>query len=186
MIPPGHAGDFAQAMMDLGATICHPKVPDCPACPLRRDCAAFASGAPEAYPAAKAKRVRPVRHGIAHWIERDGAVWLVRRPPKGMLGGMAALPGGAWTDQLQPLPAPPLARVRHVFTHFALELAVLEVDRPMERAGGTRSTVSMTLACRPFTAVPPSVPSPDPGSAFPPCLARLKKPQLLPKGQATP
>jgi A/G-specific adenine glycosylase len=128
MIPAGHAGDFAQAMMDLGATICRPRHPDCPACPLRRDCAAFASGKPDAYPAAKAKGVRPVRHGIAHWIQRDGAVWLVRRPPKGMLGGMAALPGGAWTDQPQSLPAQPLARVRHVFTHFALELAVLETN----------------------------------------------------------
>ena len=128
MIPAGSAGDFAQAMMDLGATICRPKAPDCPACPLNRDCAARASGTPESYPAPKAKRVRPLRHGIAHWIERDGAVWLVRRPPKGMLGGMAALPGGDWTDQPQPLGAPPLARVRHVFTHFALDLAVARAD----------------------------------------------------------
>jgi A/G-specific adenine glycosylase len=125
MIPAGRAGDFAQAMMDLGATICRPKAPDCPVCPLRGDCAAFASGVPEAYPAAKAKPVRPLRHGIAHWIERDGAVWLVRRPAKGMLGGMAALPGGDWTEQPQSLTEPPLARVRHVFTHFALDLAVV-------------------------------------------------------------
>jgi A/G-specific adenine glycosylase len=128
MIPAGNAGDFAQALMDLGATICRPKAPDCPACPLNRDCAARASGTPESYPAPKAKRVRPLRHGIAHWIERDDAVWLVRRPPKGMLGGMAALPGGDWTDQPQPLCAPPLARVRHVFTHFALDLAVARAD----------------------------------------------------------
>jgi A/G-specific adenine glycosylase len=130
MIPAGNAGDFAQAMMDLGATICRPKAPDCPACPLRHDCAAFASGMPEAYPAPKAKRVRPQRHGVAHWIERDGAVWLVRRLAKGLLGGMAALPGGEWTDEPQPLSAPALARVRHVFTHFALDLAVVRVDVP--------------------------------------------------------
>jgi A/G-specific adenine glycosylase len=127
--PADGAGDFAQAMMDLGATICRPKAPDCPACPLNRDCAARASGTPEAYPAAKARSARPQRHGIAEWIERDGAVWLVRRPPQGLLGGMAALPGGEWTDALpKPLPSPPLARVRHVFTHFALELAVVRAD----------------------------------------------------------
>ena len=128
MIPAGQAGDFAQAMMDLGATICRPRAPACPACPLRGDCAAYASGVPEAYPAPKAKRIRPQRHGVAHWIERDGAVWLVRRPANGLLGGMAALPGPEWSDQPQPPVAPPLARVRHVFTHFALELAVVKMD----------------------------------------------------------
>ena len=71
------------------------------------------------------KQARPTRHGIARWIERDGALWLVRRPPKGMLGGMAALPGPEWTDAAQPLPSPPIAHVRHVFSHFALELAVV-------------------------------------------------------------
>jgi A/G-specific adenine glycosylase len=144
MTPTDRAGDFAQAMMDLGATICRPKAPDCPACPLNRDCAARASGRPEAYPAAKARSSRPQRHGIARWIERDGAVWLVRRPPKGLLGGMAALPGSEWTDALpQPLSSPPLARVRHVFTHFALDLAVVRADeadgdgwwQPLDRLG---------------------------------------------------
>ena len=130
MIPPGNAGDFAQAMMDLGATICRPRAPNCPACPLRRDCVALASGAPEAFPAMKAKRVRPKRHGVAHWVEREGAIWLVRRPAKGLLGGMTALPGGQWTDARQALSAPPLAQVRHVFTHFALELAVVRADAP--------------------------------------------------------
>ena len=128
MIPLGQAGDFAQAMMDLGATVCRPRAPNCPACPLNGDCAAFASGTPEAFPAARARRARPQRHGVACWIERDGAVWLVRRPAKGLLGGMAALPGGPWTDARQSLAAPPLARVRHLFTHFALELAVVPGD----------------------------------------------------------
>ncbi|MEO8176397.1 MAG: A/G-specific adenine glycosylase [Sphingomicrobium sp.] len=130
MTPAAGAGDFAQAMMDLGATICRPKVPDCPACPLNLDCAARASGTPEAFPAPSPRKVRPRRFGIARWIERDGALWLVRRPPSGLLGGMAALPGGAWSDAPQPHSVPPLAQVRHVFTHFALELAVLADGEP--------------------------------------------------------
>ena len=130
MTPAGRAGDFAQAMMDLGATICRPRAPDCPACPLQSDCVARASGTPEAFPEPRAKRARPTRHGIARWIEREGALWLVRRPSKGMLGGMAALPGSEWTDESQPLPSPPLAHVRHVFSHFALELAVVSGGEP--------------------------------------------------------
>jgi A/G-specific adenine glycosylase len=132
MTPAGQAGDFAQAMMDLGATICRPKAPDCPDCPLGSDCAARASGSPEAFPERRVKRTRPTRHGIARWIERDGALWLVRRPARGMLGGMAALPGPEWTDDPQPLPSPPLARVRHVFSHFALELTVVSGGEPPE------------------------------------------------------
>jgi len=128
-LTPAAGGDFAQAMMDLGATVCTPRAPRCGACPLSGDCAAFASGEPERFPAAKAKRVRPLRHGTAHWIERDGQVWLVRRPPTGLLGGMAALPGGEWLETAE-LPADPLGTVRHVFTHFALELTVVRGDAP--------------------------------------------------------
>lgn len=132
--PAEGAGDFAQALMDLGATICRPRRPLCGDCPLSDDCAAFASGEPERYPAPKAKRVKPVRFGTAQWIEREGAVWLVRRPPSGLLGGMAALPGSSWTAEEPPGAAPEIARVRHVFTHFALELAIVPAkDRP---AGG--------------------------------------------------
>ena len=131
MVPAGNPGDFAQAMMDLGATICRPRAPDCPACPLRFDCAARASGSPEAFPAPKARKIRRRRHGVAQWIEQAGAVWLVRRPPSGMLGGMAALPGGEWTDVAPMLRAPALARIRHVFTHFSLDLAVVRADAPV-------------------------------------------------------
>ena len=121
--PNENAGDFAQAMMDLGATICRPKAPRCGVCPLRAECVAFASGETEAFPAPKVKRARPHRFGTAWWTERDGCVWLVRRPAKGLLGGMAALPGGEWGDA--PSPVPPLATVAHGFTHFTLDLAVI-------------------------------------------------------------
>lgn len=121
--PAKRPGDYAQAMMDLGATLCRPRKPDCPACPLAPDCAAFARGNPEAYPAAKARRARPHRHGIAWWIERDDALWLVRRPERGMLGGMAALPGAEWGDT--PPSVPTIATVAHGFTHFTLDLHIV-------------------------------------------------------------
>lgn len=129
MTPADRPGDYAQAMMDLGATICRPKTPTCTACPLAIDCIAWASGNPEGFPAPKAKRPRPHRHGTAWWIERDGAVWLVRRPAKGMLGGMAALPGPAWGDERPSQPA--LATVSHGFTHFTLDLHIAARQEPI-------------------------------------------------------
>jgi A/G-specific adenine glycosylase len=128
MTPTGRAGDFAQAMMDLGSAICRPKAPLCPSCPLAADCRAFALGTPEAFPPPKVRKTRPQRFGIAWWTERDGCVWLVRRPAKGLLGGMAALPGPDW--QNCPVDSAPIARVRHVFTHFALDLAVAPASEP--------------------------------------------------------
>jgi A/G-specific adenine glycosylase len=130
MTPADRPGDFAQAMMDLGATICRPKAPECHRCPLAGDCVARASGEPERFPAPKARIVRPTRHGIAWWIERQGCVWLVRRTAKGMLGGMAALPGPDWTDA----PAhsgQTLGHVAHVFTHFRLELEIVAKSEPV-------------------------------------------------------
>ena len=121
--PHERPGDFAQAMMDLGATICRPRAPRCGECPLKDDCAAFASGSPEAFPSPKLKKIRPHRFGIAWWTERSGALWLVRRPAKGLLGGMAALPGPEWGEL--PVPGPVLAGVAHGFTHFTLDLAVI-------------------------------------------------------------
>ena len=123
MVPTDRPGDFAQAMMDLGATICRPRQPLCGQCPLRDCCAAFASGEPERFPAPKARRAKPVRYGVAYWIEQRGALWLVRRPATGLLGGMAALPGGEWAPEPQP-GRPPLAAIRHVFTHFELRLTI--------------------------------------------------------------
>ncbi len=127
--PDDDPGDFAQAMMDLGATICRPKTPRCGDCPLRRHCAAFASGTPESFPAPKARRDRPHRVGTAWWTERDGCVWLVRRPAKGLLGGMAALPGDEWGAA--GLPTRAIATVAHGFTHFTLDLAIIARAEPV-------------------------------------------------------
>jgi A/G-specific adenine glycosylase len=129
MLPEGSAGDFAQALMDLGATICRPRAPRCGECPLRAHCAAFAGGRPEAFPARRPKRIRPHKRGTAWWTEMDGRVWLVRRDPKGMLGGMAALAGSDWNEQARPAPNA-LGTVHHLFTHFILDLDVVAAPEP--------------------------------------------------------
>jgi A/G-specific adenine glycosylase len=132
-------GDWAQALMDLGATICTPRTPKCGACPWREDCAAFATGAPETYPRRAAKAKRPQRFGAAFRIEREGKLWLVRRPDAGLLGGMAALPTTEWRarkwSRAEALRHAPIAAawtkvaaVDHVFTHFALTLDVYAAD----------------------------------------------------------
>lgn len=133
--PEDRAGDFAQAMMDLGATICTTRAPACALCPLADGCAGRKIGAPELYPVKAAKKIRPQRRGTAFWIERDGHVLLQRRPPKGMLGGMRALPSGPWTSADPGLDEAPIAAewrslgsVAHVFTHFALELSVVAAE----------------------------------------------------------
>lgn len=128
-IPTQAPGDFAQAMMDLGATVCRPKAPLCGLCPLQADCTAAASGNPEQFPAQKIKAVRPHRFGTAYWIERKGRIWLVRRPPSGLLGGMPALPGSEWTGASSRA-GTVLSTVRHVFTHFRLDLAVIAAREP--------------------------------------------------------
>ncbi len=122
----GPSGDIAQALMDLGATICRPTAPRCDACPLAGVCKAYASGTPEAFPPKLARTAKPERHGTAWIIEQDRNIFLVRRPASGLLGGMAALPGTDWRDG-EPLQAP-LPAVRHVFTHFALTLQIESRD----------------------------------------------------------
>jgi len=129
LMPADKPGNFVQAMMDLGATICRPRNPRCEACPLARDCAAFASGAPEAFPERRNRASRPHRNGLAYWIERGGSVWLVRRPASGLLGGMAALPGSDWSEA-KPSQVNAIASVRHVFTHFSLDLAIVPRAEP--------------------------------------------------------
>jgi A/G-specific adenine glycosylase len=130
LMPADCPGDFTQAMMDLGATICRPAKPKCGECPLAGDCAAFSSGRPEDYPERRERRPRPHKYGIAFWIERDGHVWLLRRPSRGLLGGMAALPGSDWSDA-PPDQAKPLGTVRHVFTHFSLDLLIEQRADPV-------------------------------------------------------
>ncbi|UUY01079.1 A/G-specific adenine glycosylase [Sphingomonas sp. J315] len=137
--PDVRAGDFAQAMMDLGATICTPRNPKCLLCPLADSCAAREMGTPDAFPVKAKKGARPVRHATFFWLEGDGAVLLVRRPPRGLLGGMRALPTGPWTDSPPGLKDAPVvadwtlrnAPIRHVFTHFELNavLATATVAR---------------------------------------------------------
>jgi A/G-specific adenine glycosylase len=130
MIPARRAGDFTQAMMDLGATICRPKAPQCSRCPLHDHCVAAASGEPETFPAPRKRAQRPHRYGLAYWTERESCVWLVRRPPRGLLGGMAALPGSDWTDKSAEA-ANAAGTVRHVFTHFSLDLQVVPRSEPV-------------------------------------------------------
>lgn len=134
--PERRAGDFAQAMMDLGATVCTARDPRCLLCPLAGHCAGRAEGDPARYPVKAAKKAKPERRGTAFWIERpneDGPeVWLVRREGTGMLGGMRALPDDGWSAQADGSGVPPLpgaweaaGAVRHVFTHATLDLTVL-------------------------------------------------------------
>ena len=128
--PALRSGDFAQAMMDLGSGICTPRAPRCLLCPVREHCAGFASGTPEAFPARKVKAAKPQRFGTIFWATRQSEVLLVRRPDRGLLGGMRALPTGPWSDTPPGLTdAPAVADwqwhepgVTHVFTHFRLDL----------------------------------------------------------------
>jgi A/G-specific adenine glycosylase len=138
LVPHDRPGDFAQAVMDLGATICTPQRPRCVLCPWRTGCVATAAGIAETLPARSAKPMRPLRHGVAFWLTRpDGAVLLRRRPERGLLGGMIEIPSTSWRDRPWPLaeaiaaaPAsaawsPLPGAVAHGFTHFRLELAIL-------------------------------------------------------------
>ena len=133
LTPEERPGDYAQAVMDLGATICTPRRPACALCPWQPACQAFKLGIAERLPAKKPKPAKPVRQGRV-WVAKDaaGKVLVTRRPDKGLLGGMIALPSTDWdASRDAPEGSPPLpldwreaGQVRHTFTHFHLELAV--------------------------------------------------------------
>jgi A/G-specific adenine glycosylase len=143
LTPAERPGDFAQAMMDLGATICTPKRPSCLMCPLQKDCAAHALGIEATLPARAEKGERPVRRGVAFLAQReDSHVLLRRRPAAGLLGGMLEVPSTDWIedwisaeDALRSAPVranwwPVPGSVSHTFTHFRLELMVFRTVVP--------------------------------------------------------
>ncbi len=140
LTPDHRPGDYAQAVMDLGATICTPRNPACAICPLRGPCKARIQGIAADLPRKTPKPAKPTRYGTAYFAEGpDGSVLLERRPDKGLLGGMLGLPGTSWAEG-DPEPSPPLnadwqhaGEVRHTFTHFHLVLQVMaaEVARPV-------------------------------------------------------
>jgi len=137
LTPARRPGDFAQAMMDLGATVCTPRNPRCIECPLAGFCAAQAQGIAASLPAKAPKAPKPQRRGFAYVaLREDGAPLVEIRPARGLLGGMPGWPGSDWSDD--PEPAPPIpaewatlpGTVRHTFTHFHLELTVLTAQLP--------------------------------------------------------
>ncbi len=149
LTPTRRPGDFAQAFMDLGATLCAPRNPTCPVCPLREDCAGHALDRPEDFPRKAAKKPRPLRRGAVFYLRRaDGAVLARTRPPRGLLGGMVEFCGSDWRAERAAdwalkhwrngaLPAPEpgsgwahAGEIDHVFTHFALNLAVFVGSAP--------------------------------------------------------
>ena len=166
LVPEDRPGDFAQALMDLGATICTPRKPACALCPWQAPCLARKAGTQESYPRKLAKKEGLLRQGTAFVVLReDGAVLLRTRPPKGLLGGMAEVPTSAWSvthdtasRDDQPFDAAWLTAntpVRHVFTHFPLELMVLAARVPIEAAApdGARFTPIAALADEPLSSV---------------------------------
>jgi A/G-specific adenine glycosylase len=142
LTPPRRPGDFAQALMDLGATICTPKSPSCLVCPLSASCEARQRGIAETLPRRADKPERPIRTGAAFVLtSTSGNVLLRRRPPKGLLGGMLELPSSPWDSRTDaaglghaPTPADwrKAGRVEHGFTHFEIRLDVYRAETPAE------------------------------------------------------
>ncbi len=141
--PQDRAGDFAQAMMDLGSSICTSRDPKCLLCPLSDMCVARQMGDPASLPVKPPKKAKPQRKGCAFWIENGkGEVWLVTRKGTGMLGGMRCLPDDGWSAQGDGSGEPiftgeweALGAVTHVFTHAALTLSVVRYQGEIHPAG---------------------------------------------------
>ncbi|WP_420013209.1 A/G-specific adenine glycosylase [Tateyamaria sp.] len=141
LTPAKRPGDYAQAVMDLGATICTPKSPACGICPWRDPCVARVNGTAPELPKKTPKAAKPIRHGTVYIATRgDGAILLETRPDKGLLGGMLGWPGSDWIAADGPRPQnPPLSanwtkldgEVRHTFTHFHLMLDVMVAQVPL-------------------------------------------------------
>lgn len=143
LTPDTRPGDYAQAVMDLGATICTPKSPACGICPWRDPCVARAKGTAAGLPKKTPKKPKPIRHGTVYLGQRADGAWLLEtRPEKGLLGGMLGWPGSDWVDAAEPLPdsTPPAVgawdvaagEVRHTFTHFHLVLTVVTAQLPQD------------------------------------------------------
>jgi A/G-specific adenine glycosylase len=132
--PAKRNGDYIQALMDLGATICTPRAPRCPECPLRSSCAAYEKGRQESFPVKSKTKTVPHKQAVAYVItSKDGYVLLRRRPPSGLLGGMVEVPTGEWLVDGNDTKRPALPRVarwrdmgaiEHIFSHFRLRVAV--------------------------------------------------------------
>ncbi len=131
LVPARRAGDFAQAIMDLGATICTPRKPNCLICPWTEHCEGRRRGIQDTLPRKAVKKAIPTRYGIAYWVEReDGKILLRKRPDRGLLGGMMEIPSSEWSES--PKDAPPIKarwqtlakKVEHTFTHFHLVIEV--------------------------------------------------------------
>ena len=157
LVPAERAGDYAQAMMDLGATVCTPRSPRCVICPLMASCKARKLGLAEGLPRRLPKAEKPTRRGLAFVLSRrDGAILLRKRPAKGLLGGMDEVPSSAWREgafmadrALAEAPVPARWQildglVRHTFTHFHLELAVA---RATAATGGLAKLAPGTSWC---------------------------------------
>ncbi len=208
LVPQKRPGDFAQAVMDLGATLCTPRRPACALCPWMAPCQARKEGTQETYPRKLKKESGALRRGAAFVVERagDGAVLLRTRPPTGLLGAMAEPPTSEWRADYDPaqalLDAPLDARwkrlpgiVRHVFTHFPLELTVFQarVAADTSPPEGMRFTPPAGLADEPLPGAMKKVlahaldrklaPLPEPAEAPEPDLAT---PQPEPKVRRAP
>ncbi len=143
LTPQERPGDYAQAVMDLGATICSPKSPACGICPWRDPCIARAAGTQNELPKKTPKKPKPVRHGTVYLAQRSDGAWLLEtRPDKGLLGGMLGWPGSDWVEVTEDKPqgTPPVSadwqdlpgEVRHTFTHFHLILTVKTAQVPAD------------------------------------------------------